>query len=65
MGEGWEEGSPLPFVPSSPRRRLYEPEATRGGEISIFLDVQLSVCKFLMMELNRESLRREIKGYYL
>jgi len=50
MGEGWEEGSPLPFVPSSPRRRLYEPEATRGGEISVFLYVQLSVCKFLYKE---------------
>jgi len=42
MGEGWGEGEysdisgtyvPLPFVPSSPRRRLYEPEATSGGEI--------------------------------
>jgi len=41
MGEGWEEGGPLPFIPSFPRRRLYEPEATRGGEISVFLDVQL------------------------
>ena len=23
---------PLPFIPSSPRRRLSEPEAARGGE---------------------------------
>jgi hypothetical protein len=41
---------PLPFIPSSPRRRLYEPEATRGGEISVFRDVQLSVCKFLLIQ---------------
>jgi hypothetical protein len=27
---------PLPFIPSSPRRRLYEPEATRGGEMGLF-----------------------------
>jgi len=44
MGEGWGEGEysaisctyvPLPFIPSSPRRRLYEPEATRGGEMGL------------------------------
>ena len=29
---------PLPFIPSSPRRRLYEPEATRGGEVSFRID---------------------------
>jgi len=27
---------PLPLIPSSPRRRLYEPEATRGGEMGPF-----------------------------
>jgi len=29
----------LPLVPSSPRRRLYEPEAVKGGETSY-----LTVC---------------------
>jgi hypothetical protein len=28
---------PLPLIPSSPRRRLYEPDAARGGETD-FLD---------------------------
>ena len=37
MGEGWGEGAPSPLSPP-----------TRGGEMSIFLDVQLSVCKFLI-----------------
>jgi len=35
-GEGWGEGGPLLLIPSSPRRRLYEPEATRGGEMGLF-----------------------------
>ncbi|OQY15684.1 MAG: hypothetical protein B6I32_06175, partial [Desulfobacterium sp. 4572_20] len=35
MGEGWGEGAPSPLSPP-----------TRGGEISVFIDVQLSVCKF-------------------
>ena len=26
---------PLPFIPSSPRRRLYELEAARGGETDV------------------------------
>jgi hypothetical protein len=42
MGEGRGEGElddiptcyiPLPLIPSFPSRRLYEPEAARGGEI--------------------------------
>ncbi|MBW2106826.1 MAG: hypothetical protein JRI26_12605 [Deltaproteobacteria bacterium] len=53
-GEGWGEGAPSPLSPP-----------TRGGEISGFLDVQLSVCKILRDVItwrNGESKKKD--GYY-
>ncbi|RLB14627.1 MAG: hypothetical protein DRG35_05090 [Deltaproteobacteria bacterium] len=41
MREGWGDGAPSPLSPS-----------TRGGEISVFIDVQLSVCNFLLLLKN-------------
>jgi len=41
-GEGWGEGAPSPLSPP-----------TRGGEISVFIDVQLSVCKFLINKMEK------------
>jgi fused signal recognition particle receptor len=49
----------FPLIPSSPRRRLYEPEATRGGEMGLFTN---SSALEMLKSPGAHSQRKETKS---
>jgi hypothetical protein len=50
---------PLPLIPSSPRRRLYEPEATRGWEMGLFTNSSFLIS--IALEFSQSYLHKMIR----